>query len=87
MEEKKDFTIYSIDNGFCRINYKAKNSNNQTVYYCLQDEGKAFGGVVCYRCSKDFEPNYPIRYAKSRFEIPSGDSDIEKVVREYLTKE
>jgi len=83
----KDFTIHSIDNGFCRVNYKAKNCAGETVFYCLQDEGKNYGGVVCYRCSRDFEPNYSIKYNRNRFEVPTGNSDIEIVVREYLTKE
>lgn len=81
----KDFKIHSIDNGFCRVNYTAENSAGQTLIYCLQDEGANYGGVVCYRCSGDFEPNYEIKYGKDRFEVPTGDSDIEKVVREYLT--
>jgi hypothetical protein len=83
----KDFTIHSIDNGFCRVNYKAVNAAGETIFYCLQDEGKRYGGVICYRSTKDFEPNYPIGYSRDRFEVPTGDSDIEKVIRDYLTKE
>ena len=87
MIDKKDFTIHSINNGFCRVNYKAKNNAGETVYYCLQDEGKNHGGVICYRCSIDFEPAYRASYNRNQFEIPIGNSDIEKVVREYLTEE
>jgi len=36
--------IHSIDNGFCRVMYYVKNNNNQTLYYCLQDEGANYGG-------------------------------------------
>jgi hypothetical protein len=82
----KDFNIYCIDNGYCRVNYVAKNPAGQRVYYCLQDEGKNFGGVICYRCSNDdFEPDYPIVYGRDRFEVPTGNSDIEVVIRDYLT--
>jgi hypothetical protein len=82
---KKDFKIHSIDNGFCRVNYMAKNAAGQTVFYCLQDEGKEWGGVICYRCtSDDFEPDYEICYSKDRFEIPAGDTAIEIAVRKYL---
>jgi hypothetical protein len=85
---KKDFLIHSIDNGFCRVNYKAKNSAGEIVFYCLQDEGQRYGGVACYRCSKDFEPEYPIfTFRYDQFEIPTGDTQIEIAVREYLTKE
>lgn len=84
---KKDFTIHSIDNGYCRVNYKAVNSAGQTIFYCLQDEGENYGGVICYRCSSDFEPQYPMNYRKEQFEVPTGDSAIETVVRDYLTKE
>jgi len=84
-EESKNFKIHHIDNGFCRIVYKAKNSKNQIIYYCLQDEGVYHGGVLCYRTSTDFEPDYRIDFPKNMFEIPMGDSEIEKVVREYLS--
>jgi hypothetical protein len=83
----KTFKIHSIDNGFCRVNYKAVNYKGETIFYCLQDEGKLWGGVICYRCSKDFEPDYQMRYPRDQFEVPTGDSAIEIAVREYLTKE
>jgi hypothetical protein len=84
----KDFIIHHIDNGYCRVNYVAKNAANQKIYYCLQDEGTNYGGVVCYRCAdSDFEPDYPITYGRDRFEVPIGDSDIEVVIRKYLTGE
>ena len=81
----KDFNIYCIDNGYCRVNYVATNEAGQRIYYCLQDEGKRFGGVICYRSTADEEPNYPIAYGRDRFEVPTGNSDIEIVVRDYLT--
>ena len=83
----KTFKIHSIDNVFCRINYTFKNAQGQKLYYCLQDEGKNYGGVICYRSSVDLEPCYKVMAKLSDFEIPTGDSEIEVVVREYLTKE
>ena len=80
----KTFTIESIDNGYCRVNYKATNSEGQVVFYCLQDEGDRYGGVICYRCSDGFEPQHEIRYKRSMFEVPTGYSDIEIIVRNYL---
>ena len=87
MNETKTFRIHSIDNGFCRVNYVAKNAQGHLVYYCLQDEGANYGGVVCYRCCKEFEPSYRMDYQRKLFEVPTGDSSIESIVREYLTKE
>lgn len=83
-EKAKDFKIIGIDNGFCRVEYSAVNPQGQKVYYCLQDEGVGYGGVICYRCSRDGEPSHQVRYVKDRFEVPTGDSSIEVTVREYL---
>ena len=83
---EKDFKIHSIDNGYCRVYYNAINSEGQKLLYCLQDEGDNYGGVICYRCSKDGEPDYPMKYGKNRFEIPQGNSDIEIVIRKYLER-
>lgn len=80
-----DFKIEYEDNGFCRIVYSAINEDNKKVYYCLQDEGEDFGGIVCYRCSNsDGEPCYPIVYDYSRFEIPTGSTEIEISVRNFI---
>ncbi len=86
MNKEKTFKIHSIDNGFCRVNYIAKNNDNKQIYYCLQDEGIGYGGVCCYHCSNDFEPSYLIKYNRNRFEIPKGNSAIEIIVRNYLNQ-
>ena len=84
----KDFKIHSIDNGMCRVNYITRNSKNELVYYCLQDECSwKHLDVNCYRCSSDFEPSYTVKHDKNRFEVPTGDSKIEKTIREFLTGE
>ncbi len=79
--------IYDIDNGFCRINYVAKNSNNLRVCYCLQDEGENYGGVTQYRSTQDWEPDNKVTSKKKIWEVPTGNSDIEIAVRAYLTKD
>ena len=84
-KKEKTFKIHSLDNGYCRVNYVARNEEGVKVYYCLQDEGVNYGGVTCYRCGDDdFEPDYQIKYSRDRFEVPVGDSAIEVVVRSYL---
>jgi len=83
----KAFWVHSVDNGFCRVNYVTRNPKGPRLFYCLQDEGNAHGGVICYRCSHDFEPSHAVEHPKILFEIPEGNSDIEQIVRDYLTKE
>jgi len=78
----KSIRIHFIDHGFCRINYIAISPAKVKMYYCLQEEAY---GVVCYRCSKDFEPDYPTTCPEELFEIPTGDSLIERTIRTYLT--
>ena len=79
--------IISVDNGFCRVNYVAKNDADQNVYYCIQDEGN--NDVQFYRCTGQpwCEPNYTIKCSDwSIIEIPTGDSEIEITVRDFLNK-
>ena len=83
------FKIYGIDNGYWQITYKIKNGENQHIYYCLQDEGENYGGVLLYRMTSDGEPSHECKMNNdnfSKFEIPSGDSNIEKVVRNFLNE-
>lgn len=85
MSDLPDFKIEYIVNGFCRIVYSAHNEDNKKVYYCLQDEGCDLGGIVCYRCSNsDGEPCCPIHYDYSRFEIPTGNTEIEISIRNCI---
>jgi hypothetical protein len=82
----KPLKIHSIDNGFCRVNYSTKNPAGETVFYCLQDEGARYGGVCCYRSTKELEPDYPVYFLLNhKFEVPTGDSAIEITVRKFLT--
>jgi len=57
MDNRVTLKIRSIDNGFCRVNYTWKNSKNETVYYCIQDDGVGHG-INIYRQSSDEEPDY-----------------------------
>ncbi len=83
----KPFKIAKIDNGFCRITYKTKNDNNETIYYGLQEDFKDVVNV--YRCSKDGEPSHQVKLKKPAselFERPLGDEQIEIAVRKFLDK-
>lgn len=76
--------IHSIDNGFCRINYTGKNSLNQTIYYCLQEEHP--NDIRCYRSSQDLEPSHECVAKAAAFEVPTGNSAIEVAIRKRLLK-
>jgi hypothetical protein len=87
--EEKVFKIKEVNRGFDRLVYQAKNDSDQIVYYCFQDDF----GITFYRCSDCdyFEPQRKIKLRNNNilkmFEIPSGDSEIENKVRQYLTNE
>lgn len=79
--------IMDIDNGFCRVVYVAKNNNGQKVFYCLQDEGDE--NIQFYRCTdySYIEPDYTVKCKDwTIMEIPTGDSCIEKIVRDFINK-
>ena len=75
--------IYSIDQGFCRVNYRYKNDSDQMIYYCIQDEGSY---VVRYRCTDtpEIEPSHEVAVIKSCFEVPKGTDELSTKVREFL---
>lgn len=33
-------TIVEVNEGHCQVTYKTKNTDDQTIYYCLQEEFK-----------------------------------------------
>jgi hypothetical protein len=55
------------------------------IYYCFQDEGDDYGGIMFYRSSEDFEPSHEVMIKKPTFfEKPEGYTDLEKKVRIYM---
>lgn len=82
------FKIKDIDQGFCRVLYETKNSNDERIYYCIQQEGQGMG-CVFYRCSGSpwFEPDRPvaIRVGMSiDIEVPAGNTELEEAVRDHI---
>jgi len=62
--------------GHCQLTYKTKNSNNEKIYYCLQDQGENFGGIRLMRCTQDGEPSHECAIKKELspvFERPRPD--------------
>ena len=83
------FKIYRINEGFCSITYITRNPNNEKIYYCLQDNGCEQPRIELYRCTKKLEPDYKVTLkigtkAKELFEIPKGDSNIEKSCKKWI---
>lgn len=76
------FKIVELDQGFCRLIYKTLNKNNQTVYYCLQQD---HDGANLYRFIE--EPEYKVCLplpAKELLEMPKGDSALEKLFINWI---
>lgn len=84
---KPKFKIVKVDTGFCQITYTCRNSENQRIFYCLQDNGPNHGGIRFLRCTQDHEPNYEVTLKNpASFEIPTGDSELEKLCRDWIAK-
>lgn len=85
---EKILKITDVDNGFCRVNYVARNDDNQKVYYCIQNDGPP-DGLNLYRCTDQpwREPSHIKKCTDwNIFEIPTGDSAIEIEIRDFLNK-
>jgi len=82
------FKIYSIDEGYCRITYKTKNADNETIYYGLCDMGcHREPEIILHRLTQDGEPSHPVKLkvkAKDTFEMPEGDSVLIKACRKWI---
>jgi hypothetical protein len=84
------FKIKEIDQGFCRILYETKVSNEEksySVWYCIQEDFKD----VCelYRCGLGpyFEPSHPVKFKEGimvEVEVPKGQTQLENAVRAYI---
>lgn len=56
--------LHSEDLGFCRVYYQLQKEGGGGAFYCLQDEGKNYGGVMFYRCTGDsdyMEPSHEVK--------------------------
>ncbi len=75
--------LTSIDEGFCRVNYRVKmKSAPGYAYFCIQDEGAY--GVVPYRSTEDEEPQSEIKTDKCNFEMPCGHTELILKVRKFI---
>jgi len=86
----------SLNNvGHCQITYHSWNAYGELLVYCLQDNGKKFGGIRLMRCSRDGEPSHEVKLtASAYFEVPrvkhnycSGyTEEIIKLCQEWIKK-
>jgi len=81
------YKIFSIWQGFCRINY-ISSYEGKVFSHCLQYDGNK---IVFYFCSQDFEPQFEsdmdISGRQLLFEKPIGDSELEIKVRQWIDNE
>ena len=85
------YKIKEIDQGYCRVLYEVKVTNDKksySVWYCIQEDFK--DQCEFYRCGLGpyYEPMYPAKFkegAIAEIELPKGDSQLEKAVRDYVT--
>lgn len=70
-----------------RVNYAYENNNDQTIKYCLMEDG---ADVKLFRQSQDDEPDYPVKFKFSgldiEFEQPT-DNYGQELLRKYQDKE
>lgn len=79
--EMKLKSNWEYHTGHCQITYVT----SERLTYCLQDNGAKFGGVRLMRCTDDGEPSHEVSFTKPlKFEKPSGDSRLEKLVIEWI---
>jgi hypothetical protein len=82
VEQMKKLVIEFIDSGYCRIVYRVEGTD---FFYCLQDEGENYGGVILYKCTSDHEPMYQARLlSPTQIEIPKGDCFMSLVVSKFI---
>lgn len=66
--------------------YEIKNSLNQKIWYCLQDD---LDGINLYRCSYPpyYEPQAKCKLKAGhnlKFEVPSGNTEYIKKIKEWI---
>lgn len=61
--------------GHCQLTYTSRNDLGQKLIYCLQDQGKNFGGIRLMRCTKDGEPCNEVKFTEVQayFEKPQPE--------------
>jgi hypothetical protein len=84
----KKLKVFSVDTGFCRVNYVRENPDGQKVYYCIQEEMD--GVFVAYRSSSLpwLEPDYMIHAnlaLNEIFENPEGTTQLEIDISAWLS--
>ena len=81
----KKLAYHSTDTGYCRVYYTWLNSEDQTCYYCIQDEGG--GGMVFYRCTDSpwCEPDYPIKPYPEILTLSPGNDELDIAVNKWIT--
>jgi hypothetical protein len=76
----KTARLVGFDNGYCRVYYRIGRTP-----MCLQVEDNAGNIVVLYDCHDD-EPGWSHKTDGVKFEVPKGDSLVERQVRDFIVR-
>lgn len=70
----------------CQVTYTSRNAKGEKLIYCLQYQGQNSSvKVKLLRCSQDGEPSHEVTFTKiAQFERPTGDSNTEVAVRDWI---
>lgn len=87
------------DIGHCQLTYFSRNTANQKIYYCLQDQGEKYGGIRLMRTTHSeghYEPSHEVDFLDDHelvFEIPHPevyDSDyalkLKELCKNWITE-
>lgn len=80
--------VYGVDAGFGCINYVGKNREGERIFYGFQ-QGPG-GTFYLYRLCRNLEPSHRAHARiplDQLFELPTGGTQLEVDLYEFLTKE
>lgn len=79
--EPHELKFLFTENGFCRVNFKSVDKN---LDYCFIEsryfkDGRYYDYFAFYRCTKDFEPDFEIKFSGNFFISEKEIKKIEKL--------
>ena len=85
---KVELKIIAVDNGNCRVLYKAKGRRTK---YCVQQDWRESQvdsiKDTCVLYVFDGEPSHEVPHENKVYEVPAGDTRIEKDVARWIMSE
>jgi hypothetical protein len=88
--EDKKYKLHEVVSGFCRIYFKVKGEKTGQVFYrCIQEDSDGVYNLYHVDNNEWKEPSHIIKLQdghtfKSLFELPKGESRLEKNIRNFI---